>query len=289
MKEIMKAIIDILTEDVSRLPLLRSRKTKNQPSVRKVTQPCSGFVAASTHKGPKRINEDRICTGSSRDLRYIAIADGLGGYPHGGDAAQIAVDTFQTQIKAIKQKDTPVEIEWIRHVYTTAARKIKKAASGALGWKTTMLCVIEKPGDFFISYLGDGQIYLIRGDAEIAVPLMAGHRVNGLLAGVIGPELTAEPVIIQLSKSFRSGEIVVAGSDGVFNPEIQQAKPELLMDLIRSIKDQPKSEDPNAVIFNFLEELHLQNLLDDNASLGLIMTDNAVQYQFSGGYNERRN
>jgi serine/threonine protein phosphatase PrpC len=289
MNEIMKAIIDILGTDVSQLPLFKSRKVKHQPIIHETGRFSSGFTAVSSHKGPKRINEDRICSGSSWGLHYMVIADGLGGYPHGGDAAQIAVNTFQSQIKDIKRKDQPLQCTWIKQVYQRAAKQIKKAASNARGWKTTLLCVIERPEDFLISYLGDGQIYLIRGDAEIAVPLMVGHRVGGLLAGVLGPELTAEPVTMQLSKSFRSGEIIVAGSDGVFNPEIQQVKPDLLMDLIKCYKDQIKTEEPTAILFRFLDQLHTQNLLDDNASLGLIVTGNARQYLFQGDNNGHRN
>lgn len=289
MNEIMKAIIDILGTDVSQLPLFKSRRVKHQPVVHKTDQLSSGFTAVSSHRGPKRINEDRICSGSSWGLRYMAIADGLGGYPHAGDAAQIAVNTLQSHMQDMIQKNKLAQLSQLRQVYTRAASEIKKAASDAKGWKTTMLCVIERPEDFLISYLGDGQIYLIRGDAEIAVPLMVGHRVGGLLAGVLGPELTAEPVIMQISKSFRSGEIIVAGSDGIFDSEIQQVKPDLLMDLIKCFKGQLKTEEPTTILYRFLDQLNTQNLLNDNASLGLIVTENARQYLFQGGNNGHRN
>ena len=282
MNEIMKAVIDILCTDIRKLSVFEPRKKKKSIITSQNTDSPTSIITVASHYGPKRINEDRVCCGSSWGQNYIAVADGLGGYPHGGDAAQIAIETFQNYIKKMKQKDALQSYTFLQQVYQEASRKIKKKASYTHGWKTTLLCVIERQQDFLISYLGDGQIYLIRGDMQIAVPLMVGHRVNGLLAGVLGPDLTAAPASLQLSKSFQSGEIIVAGTDGIFDSRIEQIRPNLLVDLIGFIHSSLNTKQPDTILYDFLDQLNTQGLICDNASLGVIITAKARQHSFQG-------
>lgn len=275
MNHLMDIVSDILFTDIRQLPH-KLCKPKDIYSLNNHLK--SSIVAVASHRGPRRINEDMVGSGSSQGLNYIILADGLGGYPHGRDAAQVAVKTFKREVEKIIARKKIIKYNDIKPMYRKTSVKVKKLARNSQGWKTTIICVIERPDDFLVSYLGDGQVYLVRGDTESAVPLMVGHRVKGLLGGVLGPEITAEPIIIQISKAFRSGEIIVAGTDGIFNQEIYTKKPNLLTDLISCLQNRFTMKEPNDILIRYLDQLHVHHLLDDNASLGVIMTRKAWEF-----------
>jgi hypothetical protein len=277
LKQIISAIFDILTTDIANLPS-KLHQSKEQDDKELKRHPHLGVVGIATHQGPRRINEDQICAGSSWGINYVVLADGLGGYHHAGDAARIAVRTFRDRIELIGRNNRTIQYEDIREIYAKVTFEIQKHTSVNNGWKTTIICVIERPRDILVTYLGDGQVYLVRGDSEAAISLAIGHRVNGRLGGVIGPEMTAEPVIMRISKSFRSGEIIVAGTDGVFNHDVTNAKPSLLKELVTYIQMNISREKPNEILARFLYQLYSQDLLDDNASLGLVVTGKAREY-----------
>ena len=75
------------------LSMLFEEPTESGPS------PRSWSVAALTDHGPREANEDRMFTSVLSDGAWvIAVADGLGGHPRGGEAAQAAVEGFPQRI-----------------------------------------------------------------------------------------------------------------------------------------------------------------------------------------------
>jgi len=272
MKELLQKIVDILLTDVTELP---SKLHKRKDTGLVVSHPAPGIIGVATHKGPKMFNEDVVLEGSSWGINFLILADGLGGCSHGGNAAKLTANTFHDEIEKIIKTSGKVQFNDIEPIYYSCAAKIKKHSRNGKGWKTTVICVVENQDDLLITYLGDGQVYLVRGDVESGIPLMVGHRVNGLLGGVVGPEITARPVIIRISKAFTKGEIIIAGTDGIFNPELKTAKPELLMELLAYIREKIRTDSMNNILRHFIDELYAQDLLNDNASLGVIITSRA--------------
>jgi hypothetical protein len=268
------------------LSILRRRSTVLRPPETRKTKTLdnslSNIVAIATHEGLKTKNEDRVLSRSSQAFSFVILADGLGGRPHGEKAAQTAVDVFRDELVTIEQEKGSVEFGDMKAIYETAASRLRTIIKGK-GGKTTLICIIERTGDFIISYLGDGQVYLMRGDTEMGIPLMITHRTKGLLGGTLGPEMTAQPVTMQISKAFRSGEIIVAGTDGVFNPEIGRVRPNLLIEFVSFFRDKYGLMPDNDILAEFLNHLHDLNLLEDNASLGLIITGQAREYMHLGG------
>jgi len=236
------------------------------------------IVAVATHAGPKKNNEDAVMMGSSWNHIFLTIADGVGGCTKSKEAAETAVNVVTTSIKVHIQKCGTIQYQDIKPIYEQAAKSIRDNKLG----KTTLISIIEKPKCFIFSYLGDGQAYLLRGDTEAGVPLMIGHRKNGLLGGVISSSLTAEPVIMQISKGFISGEIIIAGTDGIFNDDIHSKRPDLLSELITTIRNTPMTKKFTQVLYDFLDKLNYENLLEDNASLGIIITNKAAEALVKG-------
>jgi len=265
-------VVDFLFTDIRQLHKFKFK----QPVETINDEPKSllpSIVAVATHAGPKKNNEDAVMMGSSWCHNYITIADGVGGCAKSKEAAEIATKVFTTLIKNRIQKHGTIQYQDIKPIYEQAAKSIRDNKLG----KTTLISIIEKPKCFIFSYLGDGQAYLLRGDTEAGVPLMIGHRKNGLLGGVISSSLTAEPVIMQISKGFISGEIIIAGTDGLFNEDIHKKRPDLLSELITTIRNTPMTTKFTQVLYDFLDKLNCENVLEDNASLGIIMTNKAAE------------
>lgn len=271
MNQSFDSIADWLFTDIRQLPFFGARR-QVEASTNVPKTMLSSIVAAATHAGPKRINEDAVTVGSSWCHNLVTIADGVGGREKGKEAAETAVRVFNGSIKTKIRQSGTIHCEDIKPIYEQAARAIREKKYG----KTTLISIIEKPRYFIISYLGDGQAYFLRGDTEAGVPLVIGHRKNGLLGGTIGEILTAEPVVMQVSKAFISGEIVIAGTDGIFSDEIRSKKPELLSELLTTIKNASEDTNFTQVLYDFLDDLNKDNLLEDNATLGIIITRRAV-------------
>lgn len=245
-------------------------------------QESKGLVACSSCRGKKPKNEDRCKVGRIGRWKVLLIADGVTNSRFGGEAAQITVDTFYEELERVDSLKRKITRRMLKNAYQSAVGKLREAALHKLakkeGYETTVMAIIEAENAFVITYLGDGRIYLVRGDLEQGIQLMVTHGVGGVLGGALGPYgLVGKPVYIEHSKSFNSGEIIIAGSDGAFEVGNGAIKATVIKMLEKLADRNVLFNDINLqqAITAVLEDMFNQGLISDDATLGIVVSDKA--------------
>jgi serine/threonine protein phosphatase PrpC len=241
-----------------------------------------GLIACSSLMGKKPKNEDRCRVGRTDRWKVLIVADGVTNSQYSGDAAQITVDTFYEELERFENLKRKIIKPILKNAYQSAVFKLREAALNKLskeeGYETTVMAILEARNAFVISYLGDGGIYLVRGDLGQGVELMVTHRVGGVLKGALGPYgLVGKPVYIEHSKSFNSGEIIMAGSDGIFG-EGNTARKATVDKILEKFTDRNvllSDSNLQQAIAAVLEDMFNQGLISDDATLGIVISDKA--------------
>jgi serine/threonine protein phosphatase PrpC len=241
-----------------------------------------GLIACSSFRGKKPENEDRCRIGRTGRWKVLLIADGVSNSRYGGEAAQIAVDAFYEELERVDSLKRKITRRMLKNAYQSVVGKLREAALHKLakeeGYETTVMAIIEAENAFVITYLGDGRIYLVRGDLEQGIQLMVTHGVGGILGGALGPYgLVGTPVYIEHSKSFNSGEIIIAGSDGAFEIGSGTTKATVIKMLEKLTDRNVLFNDINLqqAITAVLEDMLNQGLISDDATLGIVVSDKA--------------
>ena len=75
-----------------------------------------------TSKGKRPVNEDRILVKRIHsETAIFAVADGMGGYPMGGKAAELAIETLGNQLSSSRQE---INRNFIAHCLNVANKSI---------------------------------------------------------------------------------------------------------------------------------------------------------------------
>src|SRR4051812_983028 len=100
----------------------------------------------------RRENEDRLLFDEAALL--FGVADGVGGLPGGGEAAQLAVDDIAQAIKAVPTNDDPDLIAIVQNTNRLVAILGQKL-SPALGIGTTLTIGCIRKSIFKFAHVGD--------------------------------------------------------------------------------------------------------------------------------------
>lgn len=242
-----------------------------------------GLLACSTNIGLKLENQDRFRCDDVGSCKILVLADGVTKSDHGGQAAEIAADTFYEVIKSACDSQGVMGVKVFQEAYQKTIERLKKVAQSETPenektYETTVIAIVEVEDRFHITYLGDGKIYLVRGDMERGIQLMITHTVGPSLGGALGPyDLLSEPVYVEHSKSFKSGEIIVAGTDGAFDWEAGEGNQPIvqILEILKNKDALCKQETLQQALDLFLRNLGDCKCLGDNATLGVILTEKA--------------
>ena len=124
----------------------------------------------------RKVNEDSFLL--APDHGFVAVADGMGGYQRGDVAAQLACNVIKEALTAHKHvvdlyRRAPSEASQsaVRTMMDTAmqraCKEVHEAAIAMTGkggrMGTTMDIVMQAGNTAFISHVGDGRIFLLRG------------------------------------------------------------------------------------------------------------------------------
>ena len=124
----------------------------------------------------RKVNEDSFLL--APDHGFVAVADGMGGYQRGDVAAELACNVIKEALTAHKHvidlyRRAPSEASQsaVRTMMDTAmqraCKEVHEAAIAMTGkggrMGTTMDIVLQAGNTAFISHVGDGRIFLIRG------------------------------------------------------------------------------------------------------------------------------
>jgi protein phosphatase len=118
-------------------------------------------VWGESHKGYKRkSNEDRFLIKEMPGIIILAVADGVGGNPHGGQAAAIVIDSFR-EYKFIGE-NLKKELSM---ALALAERRIHHEVNknpNLHGMGATATAVVLNNSNAFWIHVGDSRIYLLR-------------------------------------------------------------------------------------------------------------------------------
>jgi serine/threonine protein phosphatase PrpC len=201
----------------------------------------------------------------------FAVADGMGGYAHGGVASLLALESFSSTL--IAQNGAPISKTLYRGVEAANLNVYQKAQKLGAGRMGTTLTAAYVLGDILhLTHVGDSRAYLIRdgratcltadhttvGDmvrAKIISPdKIRTHAQRSVLNKAIGIGLFVQPDITQ--HKLREADRVVLCSDGVWSVIEDD-------DFARVAAEQI----PVGLISQNIIDLALRHETDDNASV----------------------
>ena len=162
----------------------------------------------------------------------FAIADGMGGYAHGGVASLLALDTFSGILATQNGSSIPKSLQ--RGVDAANLRVYQKAQQLDAGRMGTTLTAAYVFGEMlYLAHVGDSRAYLIRdGHATcltvdhtsvgemvrsklISPDKIRTHAQRSVLTKSIGTALFVQPDIFQ--HKLKEGDQLVLCSDGVWS------------------------------------------------------------------------
>lgn len=192
---------------------------------RAATRRWGAGVASIT--GPvRKENQDAAIIFEVDSTAVLIVADGLGGLPHGREAARVAVGAAAlSAAEALGGSAAAVphpELVAEQALLESAAALCRQARSSGWvesrdGFRTTLICVVATPSTYGYCYLGDGGGVVVRSGGtldEFLVPQKADGIAN-VVAGSLGPVLQGTPVVGKLPR--RAGDSLFIGTDGVFD------------------------------------------------------------------------
>jgi serine/threonine protein phosphatase PrpC len=273
-----------------------TNKTKNEDffiQVKNTTLRCNGFILGDgigSHYLPdegskfcvealkKLIEECTLIENLNFDLLYSKVYESI----------KLKFDTPEENTKAINPKES---------------------------YGTTLICVLEFQDEFIMAYLGNGSIWHLRGDFTNfskqrylpwnAINLLNPHTVeeNGkeALYKFIALEASGnqiKPSVIKIQKdNDYFGDLIIASTDGLHsNDQIPVAKDregniwisgekkmELLFELLKKTTQTTHLaiDDLEKGLDDFLEDIESRKIIDDDTTIGLIISEKALSYQKS--------
>ncbi len=128
-------------------------------------------VAQTSRIGGRDLNEDRSAYCYTAQAVLLLVADGLGGYPLGEVAAQMAVDCM---VACFRRHATPRVADgkaFFTRAFLTAHYEILRYAvvrSMATPPRTTLVAALVQDGQVQWAHCGDSRLYWVRNDAVLA-------------------------------------------------------------------------------------------------------------------------
>lgn len=201
----------------------------------------------------------------------FALADGMGGYAHGGVASLLALESFSSVLAS--QNGGPLPKTMQRAVEAANLQVYQKAQQMDAGRMGTTLIAAYVFGDMlYLAHVGDSRAYLIR-DGEcicltsdhttvgemvrsklISADKIRNHAQRSILTRSVGINLFVQPDIIQ--QRLREGDRLILCSDGVWSVIEDDEFAQVAI-----------SSDSMDQVSQNLIDLALRNNTDDNASV----------------------
>lgn len=241
----------------------------------------------------------------------IIVADGLGSLSFAGEASQIVVQSINADLLNNIQHFETIDF---KQLFANAKIKLinqaTESGNDVSHYGTTVIVALNNSENIEIAYAGNGAIWHIKGNFDEfssaylfpwnAVNLLNPHSVpeNGreALYRLISPNASfqeAEPSIIHLQKDNFFGDIIMICTDGIFSNDqlnigsnsagkwikFEETMNLFFQDLKRYFEEttEPNRENLNDLIANYLEAI--KPIIDDDASIGILITPQVLQYQ----------
>ncbi len=212
-------------------------------------------LARETRLGKRRINQDRLGHWHSDEALLLAVADGLGGHPHGEVAAQIAVDelgaAFQREAKPMIADPAGFLTRAILAGHAAIMREAERRRL-EIAPRTVIVACLLQANNAFWSHVGDCRLYFVRAgrvesrtrdhtsvqqlvDAgRIREEAAASHPERSRLLQCLGADTTPTPSVV-MQAPLQKGDVILLCSDGLWAPLTQRQLLHAL--LTRSLED----------------------------------------------------
>lgn len=246
-----------------------------------------------------KLNQDYTGFSISEKYKSLVLCDGIGEFPDSGKVSKLVVEQFiGEKYKSISELLNDTEIE-------------KQKDEGVKGGTTFISALnTNKSDEIHLEYLGNGGVIHLHGDFSSNVNSEEPYRYGELMIPHISPNGALTKHIsynrknaefpsstIKLNLNYHEGDIVILFSDGISsledkvilkdnesrlwrneNPAVQTILKELNKFLISN--NEADLFQNNLVEFNqtILEKLKSENYLEDDASLGFIITENVLTH-----------
>ena len=123
-------------------------------------------IFQASHIGSRSRNEDRVGHWSTSDAVLMAVADGMGGHPHGDRAAESVLQTLSDLFVRQATPELPMPGAFLERAFQEAHRRLlAEAADWALedNHRTTLVACLVQKGLLWWAHSGDSRLYLARG------------------------------------------------------------------------------------------------------------------------------
>lgn len=265
------------------------------------------IASATVGSTPSRINEDAAFSLVHNDGYHVAVADGVGSASHGKEASNFVIAQLEC---LLKEAEAPKDIS--KH-YQTIQKNLNEIqeSSGDGEYETTLISLHHTlKNKFEFNYAGNGCIFHFKGNfwqqktpshlPFNLVNYLSPHTVleNGkeVLFNYFSNknEIELLPSEISISADPYFGDIFIIGTDGFYSEDqkkvgknksgIWQQVSQLLSTFFDElskifVENKQLSEE---MISNFLEgflnEMKNQLQLEDDTSIGVLISDIALKY-----------
>jgi len=184
-------------------------------------------VAAMTHRGGRRENQDRFLMAPEQDL--LIVADGVGGLRDGGLAATLACESILADVTAGLALDRAVS----RASTAVAKESVTRGLSSGMG--TTVVALRWRAARMELVWVGDSSArtysdgachHLTRDHTQVSEwteqgilteSTASGHLNKHVLTQALGITVASELRLGRNGGALRQGEWIMLASDGVTN------------------------------------------------------------------------
>lgn len=222
----------------------------------------------------------------------FAIADGMGGYAHGGLASITALESFSNTLAVQKNAAIPKALQrGVEAANLQVYQKAQQLAAGRMG--TTLTAAYVFGETLYLAHVGDSRAYLIRdgraaclttdhttvGDMVraklISSDKVRTHAQRSVLTRCIGISLFVQPDIVQ--KKLQEDDYLILCSDGVWSVIEDQ-------EFAQATHGTPTVDE----ISSRLIDLAIQNETDDNASVIVFHIRKLAPVSFESEVNDKK-
>jgi len=218
------------------------------------------------------------------------VADGMGGFAHGGIASTLALDTFFETFYAANGVSPLQKFRVsIQNANLSVYQTAQRMAAGRMGTTLTAVNVVGK--NLIIGHVGDSRAYLIRDDKStcltndhtrvgelvrmkmLSPEKVRTHNQRSVLSKCLGLELFVQPDITKMP--VQNDDVIILCTDGVWSVIEDQEfsmltratkNPEKLGQEIVELAMERESDDNVSVIVLYLNQLNSVQLKNEKKS-----------------------
>ena len=241
-------------------------------------------VAQGMRIGGRRIQQDRIGYWATSDCVLMAVADGMGGHPHGEVAAELAVRLFAAAFeREARPRIADPEAFLVRNMGAAHVAILREAQRRDLSDtpRTVIVACIVQDGTAHWTHVGDSRLYLVRNgrivhrtrdhtvvqelvdSGRIREEAVTSHPERNRLLQCLGGYQTPRPDPTSRTRLARN-DVLLLCSDGFWSPltqrqllhslmtrELEPALEELIE--LAERRAGPKSDNISVVAMNWAE------------------------------------